>query len=158
MYVGKLTRKLLNPWLYIDISLFSDRPKVIETIDRNPDIRKILRRTVRSWDEMIHRIQFENLVRLSTEIANAKISKGIEQNEAMKQTTEAAGKHPEFLKFRLGMTMTFDSSQPEDTLDYWTKVIGLAVPRMGGLTYDSEVLDCDTDVDDVDDAVVVDVG
>ena len=28
----------------------------------------------------------------------------------------------------------------------------------GGLAYDSEVLDCDTDVDDVDDAVVVDIG
>lgn len=129
MYGGKLARKLLNPWLYADVSMFSDRPEVIKTIDSNADIKKILGETVRSWDEIVNRIQWENFNRLALEIATSKAIKGIEKKEAMEQATEAAAKHPDFLKFRLAMTMIFDSSHPEDTLGFWGKIIGLSIPR-----------------------------
>src|SRR5205807_7986639 len=42
IYGAKLERKLLNPWLYSDVSLFSDRPEVIRTIDSKVDLKKTL--------------------------------------------------------------------------------------------------------------------
>jgi hypothetical protein len=127
IYGAKLERKLLNPWLYSDVSLFSDRPEVIRTIDCKAGLKRTLRKVVHFWDEIVQKVQLENFVRLGVEISNAKIKKGIEKEKAMEESIEAAAKHPDFLKFRLAMTMTFDSSHPEETLRYWGRVIGLPI-------------------------------
>lgn len=39
MYGGKLVRKLLNPWNFINISLLTDREEIVETIDESSLMR-----------------------------------------------------------------------------------------------------------------------
>src|SRR5206468_3818037 len=103
VYGSKLERKFLNPWLYADVTLFADRPEVIRTVDTDARINEMLRGTVKSWDELINRIQWKNLKRLTSKIASSRTKESV-QKESAQDVVSRATEDPDFLKFRLALT------------------------------------------------------
>ena len=124
MYGGKLTRKFLNPWIYMRASLISDRKDIRDIIDESDEFDTLLRNLLDSWDSIVEKTTMNNLHRLATDIAVRKMKKKrIDKKEAERQALEAARKHPKLLKFRLMLSLAFDSSEPRETLGMWGRAI-----------------------------------
>jgi hypothetical protein len=124
MYGGKLARKFLNPWNYMRMSLVSDRKGIRDIVDESNEFDKPLRNLLDSWDIIVNKSTVNNLVRLAYDIAACKMKKRrVDEKEARRQALEAARNHPELLKFRLMLSLVFDSSEPRETLGMWGRAI-----------------------------------
>jgi lipopolysaccharide biosynthesis regulator YciM len=124
MYGGKLVRKLLNPWNFIDVSLLTDRREIAKTLDRSDEIRVLLGDALNSLDKLATRIQIENFMRIALTIAHAKTTKSqISKEAAAEEAIEAASKHPELFKFRLSFNFNYDSSEPKETLSMFGRLL-----------------------------------
>jgi len=124
MYGGKLARKFLNPWNYMRMSLVSDRKGIRDIVDESNEFDKPLRNLLDSWDIIVNKSTVNNLVRLAYDIAARKMKKRrVDEKEARRQALEAARNHPELLKFRLMLSLVFDSSEPRETLGMWGRAI-----------------------------------
>lgn len=124
MYGGKLARKFLNPWIYMRASLISDRRDIRDIIDESDEFDTLLRNLLDSWDAIVNKTTMNNLLRIATDIAARKMKKKpIDKKEAQRQALEAARNHPSLLKFRLMLSLAFDSSEPRETLGMWGRAI-----------------------------------
>jgi hypothetical protein len=123
MHGGKLVRKLLNPWNFIDVSLLTDRKEISETIDKSGKTRTLLRDALESLDKLVTKIQNENFMRIASKIAHAKSRKShVSMETAAREAIEAASKHPELFKFRLAFNFNYDSSEPKETLSMFGRL------------------------------------
>ena len=129
-YGGRLELKLLNPWNYIRVSLLSDRKEVITSIDSTEQIQDLLRDLVKLWDRLISKIVLRNIERIGLEIANAKLrKKKVTQKQAIEESLEATRMHPDILKFRLALNLSYNSMSAKEELTRWAKIIATSVRR-----------------------------
>lgn len=127
-YGGKLFRKLLNPWNFIDVSILTDRKNVNKLLNDSDEIHSLFADFLKTWDQLIDKIQLNNFDRIVSEIANGKIKKhGIDEKVAIKEAIEAASLHPEVQRFRLSLNFTYDSSGPKRTVLYYSKMMKAAL-------------------------------
>ena len=125
---GKLELKLLNPWNYIRVSLLSDHEKIVEMIDLSKETRRLLRNFVESWDKLIKKIVWMNIERIGLEIANAKLrKKRIRKQQAIEEAIEETRGHPEILRFRLALNLSYDSMSAKEEIAKWAKIIAASV-------------------------------
>lgn len=123
MHGHRLTRKLLNPWNFIEVSLLTDSKQIAHDID-NTKIRKLIRNLLKAANELFTEIQLDNLKLLASKITRSKVEKRQKDEEtALEEGIEAALSHPELLKFRLIFTFNYDSSEPKETLEMLGKII-----------------------------------
>jgi len=127
-YGGKLIRKFLNPWNFIDVSILSDRKNVDKHLDDSDEIHSIFADLLKTLDQLVDNIQLNNFNRIVSEIANGKIKKhGIDEQVAIKEAIKAASIHPEVQRFRLSLNFTYDSSGPRRTVQYYSKMMKAAL-------------------------------
>ena len=130
LYGGKLIRKFLNPWNFIDVSILSDRKNVDKYLDNSDEIHSIFADFLKTWDQLVDNIQSNNFNRIVSEITNEKIKKhGIDEQIASKEAIEAASIHPEVQRFRLSLNITYDSSGPRRTVQYYSKMMKAALDQ-----------------------------
>jgi hypothetical protein len=124
----KLELKLLNPWNYVRVSLFSDHERVATSIDSSRDMHLLLRNCAVAWDKLIKEVIFKNIEQIGLDIANAKLrKKQIVEQQAIEEAIEAYRDHPETLRFRLTMNFSYDSMSAEEELSKWTKIIAASI-------------------------------
>jgi hypothetical protein len=126
---SRLESKLLNPWIYIRASLLSDNGETIKTIDSSQKIGDIVRDFLRLWEKLVSEIVEQNMTRIGTSIANNKLKrKG--RDEVMKEAVEEVWKHPDILRFRLVLNLSYDSMSAKDELRKWAKLIAVTVGNL----------------------------
>lgn len=127
-YGGKLELKLLNPWNYIRISLISDRKEVISSIDSSKEIHDLLKELLKLWDRLISKIVWKNIERIGLGIANAKLrKKKVAEKQAIEEAIEETRKHPDILKFRLALNLSYNSMGAKEELTRWAKIIATSI-------------------------------
>jgi hypothetical protein len=117
IFGNKLGRKLLNPWNFINISLFTDKKELTEAIDNSAKIQSLLREIVENVDEFFTQVQLKKYEMIASSIARGKQKKGKSEKNAIEETIPASFKHSDLLKFRIAFSAIYDSSEPKDTVD-----------------------------------------
>jgi len=107
MYGARLGMKLANPWNFIDVSLLSDKKTIVNNIDQSEKVEEVLVDFLKSWDKLISEVQMLNLKHIAEK-------NEADEHEALKEAIEAAANHPETLKFRLVLNLSFDSIGPKE--------------------------------------------
>ncbi len=113
-----LGMKLSNPWNFMELSLVSDRKDISELIDSSESAAKNVQAVLQNWEHLINEVFILNISNIASDIATAKAQKNSTTiDSVIPEAIEIAGKHPAAHKFRLVLDLSYDSSEPQRTID-----------------------------------------
>jgi hypothetical protein len=125
-----LGMKLSNPWNFIDLSLVSDRKDVCEIIDNSEEVKKATDNILKNWEDLIAQVSILLLSKTALEVADAKAKRKSTTVEAvLPEAVEIAGKNPAAHRFRLVLDLSYDVSEPQQTVEKFSMLMKAARDR-----------------------------